>query len=81
MDYLEEGGRLFEFTVVSEAQSDDYAVECFDMRPDGPGLIGVLRVAPDGTALLTLRTEVTVRVLRRWLAVAEIEAGLSSGDE
>ena len=79
MDYLEDEGRLYEFSVLSEAQSDEYAIECFDMAADGRGLIGVLRVDPVGAAYLTLRTDVTVRLLRRWLEVAEAEAGLRPG--
>lgn len=81
MDYFEDRHRLYELTVVSEGHSDDYAIECFDMSPDGAGLVGVLRVAPDGTGLLTLHTELSVQLLRRWLAVAEAEAGLASSNE
>ena len=77
MDYLEEEGRLYEFSVLSEAQGDDYAVECFDMAADGPGLVGTLRVGLDGRGQLELRTPITVRLLRRWLEVAESEAGLA----
>ncbi len=79
MDYFEDEGRLYEFSVLSEAQSADYAVECFDMAANGPGLIGVLRVDPAGAGHLTLQNDVTVRLLRRWLHVAEAEAGLRSG--
>jgi hypothetical protein len=81
MEYFEDGSRIFEFSVVSEAQSDDYAIECFDMSADGPGLVGVLRVAPNGSASLALRAEVTTRLLRRWLALAEREAGLAPSEE
>lgn len=77
MEYFDEGGRLYEFSVLSMAQSDDYAVECFDMSSDGPGLVGTLRVAPTGVGRLSLEVEVTVRLLRRWLEVAESEAGLA----
>lgn len=76
MDYFKEEGRLYEFSVLSEAQSDDYAVECFDMSADGGGLIGVLRVGSAGAGTITLRAEIPVRLLRRWLEVAESEGGL-----
>lgn len=77
MDYVEGEDRLYEFSVLSEAQSDDYLVECFDMRADGPGLVGVLRVEPDGRGGIELRTPITVRLLRRWIDLAESEAGLA----
>ena len=80
MDYVEEDGRLYEFSVISEAQTDDYAVECFDMTPDGPGLVGTLRVAPGGRGRLELQASITVQLLRRWLEVAESEAGLRRRD-
>ena len=76
MDYFDDGGRLYEFSVLSLAQSDGYAVECFDLNADGPGLVGILRVAPSGDGYLSLRADATVRLLRRWLEVAESEAGL-----
>ena len=76
MDYFEDGGRLYEFSVLSMAQSDDYAVECFDMSSDGGGLVGTLRVAPSGDGHLSLDAEVTIRLLGRWLEVAVSEAGL-----
>lgn len=79
MDYFEDEGRLYEFSVLSEAQSDDYAVECFYMSGDGPGLVGVLRVERSGTGTLTLHGPVTVRLLRRWIEVAETDTGLASG--
>lgn len=80
MDYFEDEDRLYEFAVLSEATSDDYSVECFDMASDGPGLVGTLRVAPDGRGRLELRAPITVRLLHRWLDLAESEAGLAAGD-
>jgi hypothetical protein len=76
MEYVEDGGRLYEFTVLFPWQEDDCAVECFDMGADGPGLVGTLFVDPAGVGRLVLEAEVPVRVLRRWLGVAESGAGL-----
>lgn len=81
MDSFKEEDRLYEFSVLAEAQGDDYAVECFDMTADGPGLVGTLRVGLDGRGQLDLRTPITVRLLRRWLEVAESEAGLARQEE
>lgn len=77
MEYFDDGGRLYEFSVLSMAQSDDYGVECFDMTSDGPGLVGTISVAPNGVGRISLEAQVSIRLLRRWLEVAESEAGLA----
>lgn len=79
MAYFEDGGRLYEFMVVSGPGPDGWDVECFDMTSGGPGLLGIVRVVPGGSAVISLRSEVSVTCLRRWLAFAEMEAGLTPG--
>ncbi len=76
MEHFEVDGRLYEVIVVSEALGDDYAVECCDLSPGGAGHIGVLSVMPDCSGSLTLFTDVSIAVLRKWISVAEQEAGL-----
>ena len=80
MDYFQDNARLYEISVLSDAQSDDYVIECFDMSPDGPGLVGTLRVDPAGRGTLALQAPVTVRLLRKWLEIAGSETGLDTGD-
>lgn len=57
MNYFEEEDRLYEFSVLSEAQGDNYAVECFDLTADGaaarPGLSRRSAVAADDSAAVT----------------------------
>ena len=78
MNYLESDGRLYEFTVISEAHTDDWVVECVDLGADGPGLIGDIRVGPTHVGKLSLRNPVTAPVLMRWLEVAADETGFSA---
>jgi hypothetical protein len=80
MEYFEDGGRLYEFCVLSPVEGDDYEVECFDRSADGPGLVGTLFVDPAGVGRLVLEAEAPVRVLRRWLGYAEGAAGLAGSD-
>lgn len=69
-------GRLFEFTVLSEAQGDDVVVECYDMGATDGGLVGAIRVGRDGRGRIT-SSDLPIEVLRRWLQVAQSEAGLT----
>jgi hypothetical protein len=74
--YVEIEGRLYEFTVLSEAGTDDIVVECCDMTPGGPGLVGEIRIAPTGSGSISLRRDIPAAVMRHWLDIAEREAGL-----
>ena len=80
MDYFSDEGNLFEFSVLSPADGDDYVIECFGLAADGGGLVGTMLVAPDGRARLTLETAVSVRLLRRWIEFAEAEVGLAPAE-
>lgn len=77
MSFLEENGHLYEFLVLSEAHSDCIAVECCDLGPEDKGLIGTMRVAPDGRGVLELHAPIAVPVLCHWLDFAEAEARLA----
>jgi hypothetical protein len=72
VEYLQCEGRLFEVTLMAEAEGDALAtVECFEMGPSG-GLIGMIRDFPDGpiTATLFDREDVPVAVLEWWIRIA-----------
>jgi hypothetical protein len=76
MEYFEIEGRRYEVTIVSEAEGDEISVECFDMTLDGGGLVGIIGIRSDGRGQLTLYQPVGTPALRRWMSIAERDAGL-----
>jgi hypothetical protein len=71
MSYFEFGYRLYEFTTISPAGSDDWVIECVELsNPDG--FFGSIRIPPDTSeALLHAErgSELPVAVVRHWLTL------------
>ena len=69
MSYLEHEGKLWEFTTTSPSGSNDWHVECVEVRTLD-GFFGVAVVSPSGTSLeLQSGGTLPVPVLQHWLSL------------
>ena len=69
MSYFEHEGKLWEFTTTSPSGSNDWHVECADVRALD-GFFGVAVVSPGGTSLqLQSVGTLPLPVLQHWLSL------------
>jgi hypothetical protein len=71
-DYFNVGDRLYEVTGFGSVDSPGFHFECWDLAPDGGGLVGTITVpATDGPAEVTigLSRPLPLAVLLKWMAL------------
>jgi hypothetical protein len=84
MLFITVGEVTYEFTIVSEAQSDDWVVECTELS-DPSGFAGAIRVSPirSQNVLIVESGHLPLEVLHHWLSLlpavaAEPDGGLGA---